>query len=359
MNIWTPSSALDGGKLPVIVYIHGGGFTGGCGHEKHFDNPAWPTKGVIAVTLNYRLGPLGFACLPELSEEAGITGNYGLYDQLTALKWVHDNISAFGGDPENVTLMGQSAEAMSVQQHCLSPLSDGLFSKAVMSCGSGVHKMLSAGVPEKRYDFWQAVKERCDCETLEEFRTLPVEKLFEVWNVAKKEIKGGGMSASPVLDGKLVVGTGVDILAAGKQKQISYMNGATSQDVTPLIIFNMAKDWCKAQKLPSYTWFFDRKLPGDNHGAWHSSDLWYWFGTLKNCWRPMEKKDYELSEQMVTFLTNFAKYSNPNCATDGVWKTMAQSGDKVLRLGEGDVRMGKVSKLKLLFTMLTNKAVGE
>ena len=219
--------------------------------------------------------------------------------------------------------------------------------------------MLSAGSPEKRYDFWHAVMERCGCKTLEEFREIPAEKLFSAWKSAKGEVKGGGMSCSPVLDGKLIVGAGVDLLAAGRQKQISYMNGATSHDVMPLFIFNMAKNWCKAQVLPSYTWFFDRKLPGDNHGAWHSSDLWYWFGTLENCWRPMEKKDFELSNQMTDFLTNFAKYSNPNGTSNTVWTTMSQSQDKVLRLGEGDTRMGKVNKLKLLYTMLTNKAVGE
>ena len=115
LNVFAPEKVE--GKLPVIVYIHGGGFTGGCGHEKHFDVPVWPKKGVIGVTLNYRLGPLGFAVLPELKEEAGRTGNYGLYDQYTAIKWVKHNISAFGGDPDNITIMGQSAGAMSVQQH--------------------------------------------------------------------------------------------------------------------------------------------------------------------------------------------------------------------------------------------------
>ena len=362
LNIWAPADALENAKLPVIVYIHGGGFTGGCGHEKHFDDPVWPAKGVIAVTLNYRLGPLGFACLPELKEEAGHTGNYGLYDQLTALKWVHDNISAFGGDPENVTLMGQSAGAMSVQQHCLSPLSDGLFHKAVMSSGSGVSKMLSAGSPEKKYDFWKAVMERCGCNSLEEFRALPVEKLFAEWKLAKKEIKGGGMAVSPVLDDNLIVGTGVDILEAGRQKQIPYMNGITSEDIMPPILFGMAKNWCKVQKTPSYTWFFDRKLPGDENGAWHSSDLWYWFGTLKNCWRPMEKKDYDLSEQMVEYLVNFAGSGNPNSDADSSlakWEPMSSSNDKVLRLGEKETAMGKVNNLKLVYTMLTNKAVGE
>lgn len=109
LNIWTPESATADSRLPVIFYIHGGGFTGGCGHEKHFDDPVWPTKGVMAVTINYRLGPMGFLCLPELTAEAGHSGNYGLYDQLCAMKWVKDNISAFGGDPEKITIMGQSA----------------------------------------------------------------------------------------------------------------------------------------------------------------------------------------------------------------------------------------------------------
>ena len=173
MNIFTPESAKEGDKLPVLFYIHGGGFTGGCGHEKHFDGPVWPTKGVIGVTINYRLGPLGFACLPQLKEEAGFTGNYGLYDQMTAMKWVKDNIAAFGGDPENITIMGQSAGAMSVQQHCLSPLTDGLFQKAVMSSGAGVSKMLSAASPEKAYPFWQACMEKAGCADLAAFRALP------------------------------------------------------------------------------------------------------------------------------------------------------------------------------------------
>ena len=84
LNVFTPDTAKEGDRLPVLFYIHGGGFTGGCGHEKHFDGPVWPSHGSIGVTINYRLGPMGFVCLPQLKEEAGVTGNYGLYDQLTA-----------------------------------------------------------------------------------------------------------------------------------------------------------------------------------------------------------------------------------------------------------------------------------
>ena len=359
LNIFTPDTAKEGDKLPVLVYIHGGGFTGGCGHEKHFDGPVWPTQGIIGVTLNYRLGPMGFACLPELKEEAGFTGNYGLFDQLTAIQWVKDNISAFGGDPDTITIMGQSAGAMSVQQHCLSPLSDGLYSKAVMSSGAGVSKLMSAAAPEKFFDFWHAVMERSGCANLEEFRALDPEKLFEVWQTAKKEVKGGLQACSPVLDGRLVVGNGVELLAAGKQKKIPYLCGATSEDVMPPIIYSMAKDWCAAQQTPSFAWFFDRRLPGDDNGAWHSSDLWYWFDTLDNGWRPWEEKDREIARQMSSYLVNFVKTGNPNGDDLPQWKRYCPKCQKVLRIGEGETRMGKVGMLGLIKTMLTNKAVGE
>ena len=358
LNIWTPDNAKEGDKLPVLVYIHGGGFTGGCGHEKHFDGPVWPTRGVIAVTLNYRLGPLGFACLPELKAEAGCTGNYGLYDQLTALQWVRDNIASFGGDSGNLTIMGQSAGAMSVQQHCLSPLSDGLFHKAVMSSGGGVNKALSAPRAETLFAFWQAVMERAGCKTLAQFRAVSPEKLFTAWTQAKKEFKGGARANSPVIDDRFIVGTGADLLAQEKQKKIPYMAGSTSEDMMPLFLYPMSKDWCAAQQIPSYVWFFDRKLPGDKNGAWHSSDLWYWFGTLKNCWRPMAEKDRALSGLMVDYLCNFAKTGDPNGGKLPRWDSVQKNGC-AMHLGEGNARMAKPSKLKLLYTMLTNKAVGE
>ena len=357
LNVFTPDTAKEGDKLPVIIYIHGGGFTGGCGHEKHFDGPVWPTKGVIGVTINYRLGPMGFVCLPELKDEAGFTGNYGLYDQLTAIRWVHDNIAAFGGDPANVTIMGQSAGAMSVQQHCLSPLSKGLFHRAVMSSGGGVSKMLSASPAEKNYAFWQKCMEYAGCKTLAEFRVLSPEKLFEAWNHTKKELRNPG--CFPCIDGRLVVGSGVDLLAQGKQRDIPYMAGSTSEDMMPPILQSMARKWCAAQNQPGYAWYFDRQLPGDDNGAWHSSDLWYWFGTLPNCWRPMTDKDYAVSDEMTSFLCNFARSGDPNGSDLPVWTASDAHKKAVLIIGEGETRMAKPSLLKMIRTMLTNKAVGE
>ena len=356
LNVFSPETANAGDNLPVIVYIHGGGFTGGCGHEKHFDGPVWPQKGVIGVTINYRLGPLGFLCLPELEAEAGKTGNYGLYDQICALKWVKDNISAFGGNPDNITVMGQSAGAMSIQLHCLSPITEGLFKQAVMCSGSGVSNMMSYAPASKHYDFWHAVMQKVGCDDLAAFRAISPEKLFTAWQEAKKEIKGGGVAAFPCQDGELVVGNGVDILRNKKHLKIAYMTGSTSDDFGSPVLYSLAKKWCVAQETPAFCWMFDRNLPGDNRGAWHSSDLWYWFGTLGSCWRPMEQKDYDLSNQMVDYLTNFAKTGNPNGEGLPTWEAASKG---TMRLGEGETGMGKVSKLKLWYNLFTKKPAGE
>ena len=344
LNIRTPEDATEESKLPVIVYIHGGGFTGGCGHEKHFDGPVWAKKGVISVTINYRLGPMGFACLPELKEEAGHTGNYGLYDQITAIKWVKDNISFFGGDAEKITIMGQSAGAMSVQHLCQSELTKGLFRSAVMSSGVALGSFMT-GTPEKRYDFWKEVMEKTGAKNLEEFRKVSPEALFKAW----KSTKGSVMAATPVKDGML-------ICDGAKPHEIPYMVGSTSHDMAPAFLHPMTKKW--AIKSGAYLWHFERMLPGDDKGAWHSSDLWYWFGTLKNCWRPMEKRDFTISNEMSSYLCSFVKNGNPK--TDGLplWEK-CRNGKTVMCFGDVETKMKKVNMKKLIVTTLTNKPVGE
>ena len=121
----------------------------------------------------------------------------------------------------------------------------------------------------------------------------------------------------------------------------------------------MTKKWISDREKPSYTWYFDRMLPGDDCGAWHSSDLWYWFGTLPNCWRPMTDHDYAVSDQMAEYLCNFAKTGDPNGAGLPVWEASAPKDKRVMTVGEGESRMAKPSLLKMIKTMLTNKAVGE
>ena len=359
LNVFTPEgagiegTAGTGEGLPVIVYIHGGSFTGGCGFEKHFDGPQWPLHGVIAVTLNYRLGPWGFLCMKELEEEAGHTGHYGLYDQLTAIRWVKDNISAFGGNPENITIMGQSAGAMSVQIHCESPMTEGLFQKAVLSSGCGMSSML-AGNREKSSAYWAEVMKRCGCTTLEEFRALPAETLYTVWQETKKEVKGGAMAVFPIKDGLLVPGK-----SHAHKKHLACMAGSTSHDIAAALTQPLARGWCRKNAKSAYVWYFDRYLPGDDNGAWHSSDLWYWFGTLNNCWRPMEEKDQKVSGEMVAYLCNFAKSGDPNGSGLAEWKETGTGQKKVMMMGEEESRMGTPPLMKLIRIMLTNKAVGE
>jgi para-nitrobenzyl esterase len=267
------------------------------------------------------------------------------------MQWVRDNISAFGGDPEKITIMGQSAGAMSVQLHCQSPLTDGMFRAAVMSSGCGLGGMLSSSV-EKASAFWQEIMKRCGISTLEEFRSLSPEKLFEIWQTNKKDIPGGNSATFPVVDGHFYV-------KDAPAKDIPYMAGSTSEDMFPPILHSMTKKWITNRKTPSYTWYFDRQLPGDDCGAWHSADLWYWFGTLDNCWRPMEKKDFELSGEMIKYLCRFAETGNPNREDLPEWKPSSKKQKRVLMLGEKDTSMNKPKKLKMIKTMLTNKAVGE
>ena len=140
------------------------------------------------------------------------------------------------------------------------------------------------------------------------------------------------------------------------------MIGSASHDLLSPVMFKMMKDWCILQaqqgKQDSYCWMFDRNLPGDENGAWHSSDLWYWFGTLENCWRPFEEKDYYLSDKITDYLCNFAKTGNPN--GDGLveWKPTKTQEDTVLCWGEGDIRMDSVDMEKLDYIMKTFKPVG-
>lgn len=358
LNIWTPDTATAESKLPVIFYIHGGGFVGGCGHEKHFDGPVWPTKDVVAVTCNYRLGPMGYMCLPELEEEAGHTGNYGMFDQIAALQWVRDNITAFGGNPDNITIMGQSAGAMSVTNLCLSPLTDGMFAKAVMNSGGGVHKLMDNSATTKdRYEFWEKVMEDTGCKSVAQLRVLDAEKLFASFTKWKKSSPKYAMIASPCVDGLALLASNMTQAKQGLAKKIPYMMGSTSEDMMPPFMAVMAKDWCVRED--GYCWYFDRQLPGDENGAWHSSELWYFFGTLANGWRPFTEHDYTISDAMVTALCNFAKTGNPNNPEEDTWKETTKNQKQIMLWGEKLPHMGKPSTFKMWKTMLTKKNVGE
>lgn len=357
LNIWVNENANITDKLPVIVYIHGGGFTGGCGHEKHFDNPSWPSKDVIAVTINYRLGPLGFLCFEKQNKELGHTGNYGLYDQLEALKWIKNNIESFGGDSNNITIMGQSAGAMSVQQLCMSPLTKDYVHKAVMSSGGGVNKILKTKPACDYFKLSNKIMELTSCSSMEELINLDITKLFEAYNIAKKDYFA--IACTPVIDNILIIDEPSKLKKENNYLKIPYMIGSNSEDLAAPFMHTMAKKWCKNQMVDSYCYLFAHQLPGDDNGAWHSSDLWYFFNTLENCWRPITKVDQDLAELMVTYLTNFAKTGNPNSNNLPKWNKSNGKEKLVMVLENNTSNMKKVKVGKLWKNMLTKKAVGE
>ena len=165
---------------------------------------------------------------------------------------------------------------------------------------------------------------------------------------------------SAVIDlGQNMVGWPTFTVKGAKPHSIPYMAGTTSEDMAPPIIQSMARRWIAKQEKPSYTWLFDRQLPGDHNGAWHSFDLWYWFGTLENSWRPMEQKDFDLSQQMVAYLENFLRKGNPNKGGQlPTWVASDRTQTKVMILGEKDTQMGRPNWLKMIYTMLFRKTVG-
>ena len=178
LNIWAPKNAE---KCPVAFWIHGGAFMGGSGGEKEFDGTAYARRGVIFVSIQYRLGIFGFLAHPWLTEEAGTSGNYGMLDQIAALKWVYENIAAFGGDPDNITVFGQSAGAMSTQTLIESPLTKNMIAKAILqsggSYGIGLH---SDRTLKEAEGYGEILSEVLGAASLAEMRAKTAEEIQEV-----------------------------------------------------------------------------------------------------------------------------------------------------------------------------------
>lgn len=175
LNVWSPADA-DG--LPVMVWVHGGGFQTGSAHEPYYIGDYMGSEGVVLVSMNYRLGVFGFLATEELANESedGSFGNYGLADQTAAMEWVQRNVAAFGGDPDNVTLFGESAGGASVCGHLASPLSDGLFHKAMIQSGGGCNRLQPA---DDAFSAGEALLEDFDCDDIACLREVPEEDMIE------------------------------------------------------------------------------------------------------------------------------------------------------------------------------------
>jgi para-nitrobenzyl esterase len=226
LNIWTPAASASSTKLPVLVYFHGGGFNAGDGSEPRYDGASMASKGIVVVTINYRMGIFGFFAHPDISKQSKThaSGNYGLMDMAAALKWVKANISAFGGDPAKVTIGGQSAGSIAVSLQMASPLAKGLFRAAIGQSGSmmGINKPIGLKQAEELgIKFQQAAGKT----SLEELKDIPAEELLEMSR------KPGAVYFPVIVDGYFLPEQPVDIYTKGLQADVPLLAGWTSAEV--------------------------------------------------------------------------------------------------------------------------------
>ena len=343
LNVYTPAKSA-GEKLPVLFWIHGGAFTHGWSNEIEFDGARFCELGVILVTINYRVGLFGFLSHPLLHGEdlQKLSGNYGLYDQIAALQWVHDNIDGFGGDPEKVTIFGQSAGAMSVQVLCSTSLTKGLFRGAILQSGLGLNRGLPLEQAEK---INASFMEKAGICTREELYSLSEEKLVRLIQSRSEE---NPLAIGPVIDGVLLTDSYNTLIRTGQIADISYIIGSTAQELGEdfaQAVFTGAEDWAQNQlslgRKPVWLYYFDRQMPGDGAGAFHSAELWHVFGTYEKCWRPLTEDDALLSREMSAYWANFAKNLDPNGEGLPQWTPYTLESKKRLRLGL-DTKMDQV-----------------
>jgi para-nitrobenzyl esterase len=370
LNVWTPSENGKG-RLPVMVWIFGGGFLAGGTSEQRQDGEHLAERGVVVVTMNYRLGVFGFFAHPELVRESPqhAAGNYGLLDQLAALRWVHDNIAAFGGDPANVTIFGESAGSFSVSAQMASPLARGLFQKAIGESGGA---LFSAGPPQERLEVVAArdaefAAKKLGAQTLAELRAMPAQALLDAVSSAsgREGAPGFGMD----VDGYFLPEAASSLFAGGRQNDVPLLAGWTRDESglpapagTPAVermkktagqfgesageflrlypsdteenasrsaaefasdrfIAFSAWAWIDAQartgRQPIFRYRFDRAPPanfyGKRNGAFHSSEIVYVFGEFdaqpQVPWTPADR---EVSRLIQSYWTNFARTSDPN-----------------------------------------------
>ena len=380
LNVWTTKPGKPEAKLPVAIWIFGGGMREGWGSEPEFDGQEWANKDVVLVSFNYRVGPFGFFAHPELSAEdpEHATGNWGTLDQIEAMKWVKKNIAQFGGDPDNVMIFGQSAGSRSVKFLSASPLTKGLFNQAVIMSGSGLVKPrpqsaaapagrggMGMGMPQQGMttlaEAEASTKEVCDwanMTTLRQLRSAGTETIYALGTLYTSVTgKRSVLTASPIspyIDGYVLTESFDDACLDGSLAQVPYLIGYTLNDAgnmgTQIVDFCINREEMGGK---AFAYQFARPLPDDgNHpevtqrlrGAFHSSDLWFVFKSLKHCWRPWTQGDWDLSEKMLTAWSNFAKYGDPNGPDGGEWKPFTKDNQQfmIFKLDENDVEASEL-----------------
>jgi len=237
LNVWTPAKR-DTKGLPVLVYFYGGGFVAGDGSESRYDGESMAKKGIVTVTVNYRLNIFGFFAHPDLSSEApyNASGNYGLLDQAAALQWVNKNIAAFGGDPEKVTIAGESAGSISVSMQMVTPLSKNLISGAIGESGAGINPTLPPIPLEEAEEIGKKFAEKAGYSGISQLRALSSRDIYEIYNESKR------FGFPIVIDGYFLPKGLPEIFNAGKQAQIPLLLGWNSAEI-PGMAFMQGKTY--------------------------------------------------------------------------------------------------------------------
>ena len=285
LNIYAPKDAEN---APVIVFFYGGGFDSGLNWESPFDGSALAERGIITVFANYRVGVLGYLTHAEIKAAFGREGNFGLDDQLCAIRWVKAHIRDFGGDSDNITLMGQSAGAISIQYLCLDPDNRGLFRRVVMMSGAGLFPKFS--LPRSAEDtraYWEQFIEEAGCRSLDELRHASLDTIFDTVEKMKALRKDGIYHTMPVVDGVLIKDR-VDRLIK-HPIEVDTLIGYTNNDLYAPLMAWIGNRY--GRRHHAWIYFFDLDAPGDDNRAFHSSDLRYVFGTLDRSWRPYGARD--------------------------------------------------------------------
>ncbi|HEX2970190.1 MAG TPA: carboxylesterase family protein [Bacteroidales bacterium] len=373
LNIWTGTQNANE-KRPVMVWIHGGAFTGGSGTVPLYDGEEMARKGVIFVTINYRLGVFGFLAHPELTAESQLktSGNYGILDQIEALKWIRKNIASFGGNPDNVTIAGQSAGSFSVNALMVSPLAKGLFHKAIgqsggmFSNGLGiVYDLKAAEASGLKYS------EQLKANSIKDLRAKSADELMKIqgrWGIAidgivvppaQATFDGGKQSDVPLISGWNAddgVSTGqqkAEVFKASIRKNYGdnadeYLNlfpagndeeAEASQKLGSQLSFGWQNyHWAgmqtKTGKNKAYLYLFSRVPPGEpDYGAFHSAEFGYALHNLKKWDRPFTDVDKRLSDMMSSYWANFAKNGDPNGEGLPQWPAFDNSSPKIMNLG--------------------------
>lgn len=352
LNVWTPAKSPDE-KLPVAVYVHGGGHQTGYSYLNCYDGEGFCKRGVIMVSIAYRLNVFGYLVHPELEAESDTTpGNYGVKDQVAALKWVKENIAAFGGDPDNITFFGQSGGASSVSNMCALPASRGLIRRAVMQSGGGIRPVYSywsesldhakeAGIAflkELGAASIAEARERSAGEVLDAYSRFKMVRL----NDRETPMRGGGgyMRFSPVDDGVLFPEPVTNLYRQGKYPELDYMLTSTNGEPAETTYQNLAfaEKNAKLGRRPVYLAYFTYVPPGADC-AHHSVEHHYVFQTLNRSYRPYTGRDWELSNELADCWANFMKTGNPNSPGKDAWKPYVQGEYNVLEIAGDERRM--------------------